>query len=190
MSRQDLGLPPGTELVRVDSCGSTQEEAARLLGGRPDGALLVVDAASQSAGRGREGRSWQDPPGTALLLTVARRGPRPVRVLEELPRRVVDAVLESVRHVVSPHPSALQWRAPNDIVAVSGGEKVGGVLVDARTTGSTVDLLLVGIGINLGGGPFRTGDGRAASSVRATAGVEPARAELRDEVVRRVAALL
>jgi BirA family biotin operon repressor/biotin-[acetyl-CoA-carboxylase] ligase len=149
--------------VHLEACDSTQDEVRARLTSVDPGSVVAVSADSQRAGRGREGRAWQDPPGAGLMLSVGRRGPLPLSVLEELPRRVADAVLEAVdagrRHVV--------WKAPNDLVSAAGGAKVGGILVDARTTGEQVDQVIVGIGLNVDGPAFTTADGRAATSLAA-----------------------
>jgi biotin-(acetyl-CoA carboxylase) ligase len=59
----------------------------------------------------------------------------------------------------------VSWKAPNDLVAASGGAKAAGILVDARMTGDVVDELIVGIGCNLEGPEFTTSDGRSATSL-------------------------
>ncbi|NJM05618.1 biotin--[acetyl-CoA-carboxylase] ligase [Candidatus Gracilibacteria bacterium] len=52
---------------------STMDEARRLLAENPDAGALLVVAEEQTAGRGRVGRSWQAPVGSALLFTLALR---------------------------------------------------------------------------------------------------------------------
>lgn len=149
-------------IVALDACDSTQDEVRERLAHAAPGSVVAVSAASQRAGRGREGRVWQDPPGNALMLSVGRRGPLPVSVLEDLPQRVVRALVELVGG-----GGRVAWKAPNDLVAASGGAKLGGVLVDVRTVGEIVEFVSVGIGINLDAEPFRTSDGRDATSLAA-----------------------
>ena len=144
--------------IHLDVCDSTQDEVADRLTDADAGDVVAVSADSQRMGRGRDQRVWQDPPGDALMLSVGRRGPLPVSVLEDLPRRVAQSLLSL--------GDQLHWKAPNDLVD-SAGAKVGGILVDARTVGTEVEQVIVGVGLNLGGEPFETADGRAATTLEA-----------------------
>lgn len=154
------------EVVRLGVCGSTQADAHALLDERGEGAVVIVLARAQVAGRGRAGRRWQQPPGEALLMSVGANGPLPVSVLDQLARRSIDTLLAAIDDAAPGH--RVCWRAPNDLVDESG-RKLGGVLVDARTTGVEVDRLVIGVGLNLSGPHWHTDDGRAASSLLAAA---------------------
>ena len=70
----ELGRPR----VDVESCESTQ---LLLDASLPEGALVVAD--HQTAGRGRLGRSWDAPPGSALLCSLLLKPP-PERPTPEL----------------------------------------------------------------------------------------------------------
>ena len=175
-----------TGIVTLEQCASTQDEVRTRLATAEAGDVRVVRARSQVAGRGRQGRTWHDAPGgEALLLSIGRRGPMPVAVLDDLARLVAMALLESLDA-----DGAIAWKAPNDLVAAADGAKVAGVLVDARTTGSSVDEVIVGIGCNVTGDAFVTPDGREATSAtnctRASLDVE----RITARVVERVVALL
>jgi BirA family biotin operon repressor/biotin-[acetyl-CoA-carboxylase] ligase len=116
---------------------STNERARALAqAGAPSG--TVVTASEQSAGRGRRGRSWTAPPGTALLYSAI------LRPLDErhglLPLAVPVAVCEAVE-AVAPVRCRVKW--PNDVWIE--GSKVAGVLVEARPP----EWAVIGIGINL-----------------------------------------
>ncbi|HET7377087.1 MAG TPA: biotin--[acetyl-CoA-carboxylase] ligase, partial [Anaerolineae bacterium] len=55
-----------------DSIGSTNDHARQLAdAGAPEIALISAD--EQSSGRGRQGRSWFTPPGSALALSLLTR---------------------------------------------------------------------------------------------------------------------
>lgn len=152
----------GAEIVELDTCESTQDEVRDRLVHARAGDCVAVMARSQRAGRGRDGRTWQNPPGTALLLSIGVRGPLPVSILQDLPSRIAAVMMETLG---APHEIA--WKAPNDLVASSDGAKVCGVLIDARSTGASVDQVVVGIGCNLTGSRFATADGRTATSLSA-----------------------
>jgi BirA family biotin operon repressor/biotin-[acetyl-CoA-carboxylase] ligase len=110
-------------LIRLASTPSTQD-AAR---GLPLGSVVVAD--QQTAGRGRLGRRWDAPPGSALLASFVL----PSRPLASLAAGVAAAVAcgESVR---------LKW--PNDLLV--DGRKLAGILVEQRG-----GRCVVGIGVNL-----------------------------------------
>lgn len=159
-------------IVELDTCDSTQDEVRVRLTSTPPGSLVAVSARSQRAGRGREGRTWQDPPGTAIMVSIGRRGPMALPILDDLPRRVADALLELLDA-----GGSIRWKAPNDLIDEAGA-KLAGILVDARTIGSQVDHLVVGVGINVDAEPFTSDDGRPASSVQAAGGRPTAAADV------------
>jgi BirA family transcriptional regulator, biotin operon repressor / biotin---[acetyl-CoA-carboxylase] ligase len=65
---------PHIHLRRTDS---TNERARQLaIAGAPHGTTVTAD--EQSAGRGRQGRSWLAPPGSALLCSLVLRDPPPL----------------------------------------------------------------------------------------------------------------
>ena len=60
----------GEPRLDVESCESTQTLVDTSL---PEGALVVAD--HQTVGRGRLGRAWDAPPGTAILCSLLLRPP-------------------------------------------------------------------------------------------------------------------
>ncbi len=110
---------------------STNARARDLAGrGAPHGTL--VTAAEQSAGRGRQGRTWVAPAGRALLCSVVIRDP---------PRLLPLAAGGATAEVAGPEAS-LKW--PNDVLV--GGRKVAGILVEGRPQEG---WSVVGIGVNV-----------------------------------------
>ncbi len=101
---------------------------------------LVVGAESQTAGRGRRGRRWQDVPGACLLFSVLLRPPDGVRQLVGLTAAV--AVADAAAHF----GARLGLRWPNDLWW--RGRKVCGIL--AEVAGGAV---VVGIGVNVTAAP-------------------------------------
>jgi BirA family biotin operon repressor/biotin-[acetyl-CoA-carboxylase] ligase len=119
--------------VYAERCASTQ----RLLGeDASDGAVAVAD--EQTQGRGRMGRIWTAPPGTALLLSVRLV---PEADAERLPTLTVVAA-ESVREVVAALDLEATVKEPNDVLVA--GRKVAGVLAEA-----TDGRVTLGIGLNV-----------------------------------------
>ena len=122
-----LGVPR-VHLRRTDS---TNERARDLAArGAPHGTL--VTAAEQSAGRGRQGRTWSAPAGKALLCSLLLRDP---------PRLLPLAAGAAVAELVG-DGALIKW--PNDILVE--GRKVAGILVEGRPQQRWAVL---GIGLNV-----------------------------------------
>src|SRR5918996_4001047 len=68
----------------VEETGSTNSDALEWAAeGAPEGALVVAEY--QTAGHGRWGRSWESPPGSALLFSlILRPGPDTIGLLTTL----------------------------------------------------------------------------------------------------------
>lgn len=137
----------GRRLVRLGTVGSTMDEAAALAAaGAPEGTVVV--AREQTAGRGRAGRAWRAPAGTALLCSVVLRPPLPPARLATLPLVVGVAVAEAIEGVVGLR-CRLKW--PNDVWLGAGdpGRKAAGVLLAARAGPGHAQQAIVGIGVNV-----------------------------------------
>jgi BirA family biotin operon repressor/biotin-[acetyl-CoA-carboxylase] ligase len=120
----------------TDSTNTRARELAAA--GAPHG--TVVTAAEQSAGRGRQGRTWTAPPDKALLYSAI------VRPLEErhalLPLAVPLAVCEAAEELQPDLECGVKW--PNDVLVE--GRKLAGVLIEARPQDGWA---VVGVGLNL-----------------------------------------
>jgi BirA family biotin operon repressor/biotin-[acetyl-CoA-carboxylase] ligase len=91
-----------------------------------------VSAREQSAGRGRQGRTWVAPAGRALLCSLVLRDP---------PRLLPLAAGVAVAELAGPR-ARLKW--PNDVLLE--GRKVAGILVEGRPQEGWAVL---GIGVNV-----------------------------------------
>src|ERR687893_2569530 len=88
---------------------STNERARDLaVGGAPHGTLVTAD--EQTAGRGRQGRAWVAPPGSALLMSLVLRDLREEHAL--LPLTAALAVSEACEASASVE-CRIKW--PNDV---------------------------------------------------------------------------
>jgi BirA family biotin operon repressor/biotin-[acetyl-CoA-carboxylase] ligase len=123
----------GRPYLYSEQCESTQ---LLLKGEQPEGATAVCD--EQTTGRGRLGRAWEAPAGTAILCSVALRPPESSR-LAELSLVGGIAVADAVEQALG---LAAQIKWPNDVMV--NRYKVAGVLAEAR--GGSVVL---GMGINV-----------------------------------------
>lgn len=116
---------------------SSTNERARLLAaaGAPHGTL--VTAAAQSAGRGRQGRSWEAPAGSSLLMSLVLREPGDL-----LPLAAGVAVAQACGEA-----ARVKW--PNDVVVAGpdgGLLKLAGILAEGRPQEGWAVL---GIGLNV-----------------------------------------
>jgi BirA family transcriptional regulator, biotin operon repressor / biotin---[acetyl-CoA-carboxylase] ligase len=126
-----LGLPR-LHYRRIDSTNRRARELAAA--GAPHGTL--VTASEQTAGRGRQGRTWTAAPGRALLCSVVVRDPPRL-----LPLAAGVAVAETVESVGDGR-ALVKW--PNDVLV--DGRKVAGILVEGRPQEGWA---VVGIGLNV-----------------------------------------
>ena len=125
-----------TSVSVVPVTGSTNADL--LSRGGAEGQVLVAE--SQTAGRGRMGRTWVSSAGASLTFSVLLR---PVTVPAArrgwLPLLTGVAVAVAVRDV-SGVPAMLKW--PNDVLA--GSRKLAGILAE-----QSGDVVVVGIGVNV-----------------------------------------
>ena len=131
---------------RVESTGSTNADLARMAledPALPDGFVLLAD--EQTAGKGRQGRSWSSPPGSGLTFSVLLKpGVTPLRA-STLPLVVGLAVARAVEDLVPGCGVGIKW--PNDLHVA--GRKLCGILCEMRAEGDVVRHVVVGIGLNV-----------------------------------------
>jgi BirA family biotin operon repressor/biotin-[acetyl-CoA-carboxylase] ligase len=161
----------------LESCDSTQDELRALAAaGAPP--FTAVRADVQRAGRGRRGRSWEAPAGTALLVSILLRPQRPQHELPVLSLAGGIAAVVCARAFGA--EAGLSW--PNDVVCEQ--RKLAGVLAELGPDGS----VLLGIGMNLAARAcdLPAGDRLAPTSLLLETGIAPrattALAALLDEV--------
>jgi BirA family transcriptional regulator, biotin operon repressor / biotin---[acetyl-CoA-carboxylase] ligase len=138
---EPLGV--GAPIHSATELPSTNDEAHRLAAeGAPHGALVLAD--TQTKGRGRRGRSWVTPPGTALAMTLVLRPQLPPARAPELQLVAAVAVCEAAR-ALGAKSAGIKW--PNDVEA--GGRKLCGLLAELRGSAETLEHVVLGIGINV-----------------------------------------
>jgi BirA family biotin operon repressor/biotin-[acetyl-CoA-carboxylase] ligase len=112
--------------------------------GARHGTVIVAD--HQTAGRGRLGRTWQAPPGSALLCSILLR-PEPGAVVHGALWAVALAAQSAVAALTGVEPQ-LKW--PNDLMV--GERKLAGVLAEGvidPDDALTLSGVVVGIGLNV-----------------------------------------
>jgi BirA family transcriptional regulator, biotin operon repressor / biotin---[acetyl-CoA-carboxylase] ligase len=148
---------PRVHLRLVDSTNELARQLAQR--GAPHG--TTVTAAEQTAGRGRQGRTWTAAPGKAILCSVVIRDPPrllPLAAGVAVAETVDQAVAKPSSSVALPSSSeelprssealpcssraCLKW--PNDVLV--GDRKVAGILVEGRPQEGWA---VVGVGVNV-----------------------------------------
>jgi BirA family biotin operon repressor/biotin-[acetyl-CoA-carboxylase] ligase len=135
-------LPIG-EIRYFERIGSTNDEAlAWAARGVPDFSIIVAD--EQTTGRGRMGRKWFTPPGSALAFSLVLR-------LNEAEKERISLFsglgsLALVDALASFQVEArIKW--PNDVLI--NRRKVAGLLVESVWMGNEIDSVVLGMGINV-----------------------------------------
>lgn len=122
----------------------------------------IVIAETQTAGRGRRGRSWQTPH-DGLAFSLVQIGCH-----ELLSIAVGVAIAEAIEHEAGPVRCGLKW--PNDVRM--SGRKVAGILIERVDLPSAADgypqaMAVIGIGLNVGSSP-QLDEAQATSVCEAT----------------------
>jgi BirA family biotin operon repressor/biotin-[acetyl-CoA-carboxylase] ligase len=152
------------------------ESTQALLGADdPEGAVAVAE--HQTAGRGRLGRRWVAPPGTAIQVSVLLRPP-PTAPIQQLSLVGGLAVAESVEEALQ-LSAQIKW--PNDVMV--DRRKVAGVLAEARD-----GIVVLGMGLNVNQTRAELPeDARVpAASLRTVDGIERDRAPLLADLLARL----
>ena len=152
----------GRDRHHIAATGSTNTDLARMANeapSLPDGFVLVAEV--QTAGKGRQGRSWTSPPLSGLTFSVLLKPDVPPLRASTLPLVVGLAVAQAVARLLAErrgpddagpshasrrhHAIGLKW--PNDIQI--DGRKLCGILCEMRAEGEHVRHIVAGIGINV-----------------------------------------
>jgi BirA family biotin operon repressor/biotin-[acetyl-CoA-carboxylase] ligase len=165
-------MPLGRPRLHLRATTSTNDRARALAAaGAPHGTL--VTAGAQTAGRGRQGRTWSGPPGRSLLCSLVLRDYDAL-----LPLRAGLAVAD-----LAGDAAGVKW--PNDVLLE--GRKLAGILVEARPQdGWAVLGIGVNVAVDLAQLPPELRD-RAATLGRTPAQLEDALAELLGHLAARLA---
>ncbi|OLB51393.1 MAG: biotin--[acetyl-CoA-carboxylase] ligase [Gemmatimonadetes bacterium 13_2_20CM_2_65_7] len=150
MARVGLDGIPAAVLARrwgVQHCGVFRSLASSLdaihdLGAQGAPAGSVVIAEEQTAGRGRDGRTWHSPVG-GVWLGMLVLPPFPDAGVLSLRAGLV--VADVVDELLGRAQASLKW--PNDVLVE--GRKLAGILCEARWQGEVPQWLALGLGINV-----------------------------------------
>jgi len=180
----------GIQFVRrveyLPTVGSTNDVAKQLgAEGAPEATLVIAD--EQTAGRGRLGRAWWTPPGTAIAMSLLLRPRFPPPLAYRLTMLTGLVAAEAIEQVAG-LKVGLKW--PNDIV-IAGSEailKLGGILTETSISGEAIEFAVVGVGLNVNVDFHGRTDLPEATSLMAQLGHEVERLLILRALVERFAA--
>ena len=140
------------DVRRRDETYSTNADVLSLAReGAPEGVVVVTD--HQRAGRGRRGRTWTAPPGSALLASVLVR-PALAPAAAQLVTMAAALAAGDACHEVAGVDPGLKW--PNDLVvdeAQGAAAKLAGLLAESLVEGNRLAAVVVGMGCNISAAP-------------------------------------
>jgi len=106
----------------------------------------VVIAGTQTAGKGRIGRTWLSPVGSLAMSVILKPS------VDNLPQLVMIASLAVVRAIKKVTGLKTQIKWPNDVLVKN--KKVCGILIENEVKGGKVNSAIIGIGINVNFDPL------------------------------------
>jgi len=166
-------------VVCQGSVSSTMDLARELLPRLDNAELpLLTIAEEQTAGRGRMGRRWEAPAGSALLLSLALRPTwlAPANGVALVWMTAV-ALCEAVEQTAKLQPT-LKW--PNDLLLphAGGWAKAAGILLEVNLGVDSFNWAIIGCGVNVAAAPPHGSTAYPATSLNAATGAEVSRLEL------------
>lgn len=161
---------------QVDSTNNRCKQLASE--GAPAGTLVVAD--SQSAGRGRQNRSFFSPPGCGIYFSLLLRPDNPINDIALVTSFSACAVADAIENLFG-IDAQIKW--VNDVFV--SDRKVCGILSEGAfdAESGTLSSLVIGIGINV----FEPTDGFPDDIASTVGAVLPSQVETADERARLVA---
>jgi BirA family biotin operon repressor/biotin-[acetyl-CoA-carboxylase] ligase len=130
--------------IDFDEIDSTSDEALRRIRAGTAADDMAIVAKSQTAGRGRRGRTWKSPPGNLYMTLVF-----PAPALDRIGETAFVAALAAGEAISSalPGDARITFKWPNDILL--GGKKLAGILIESELDPSGRRWCAIGIGVNV-----------------------------------------
>lgn len=156
--RADLRGSTWRGLDVVAETGSTNADLIARAARGEDVAGAVLIAENQTAGRGRNGRSWSAVPRAQIAMSVGvLTAGLPPAAWGWVPLATGLAVVDAIAAVTG-IDAALKW--PNDVLAGPEQRKLAGILAEVATPAT---VIVVGIGLNVSYGADELPDPNATS---------------------------
>ena len=169
----------GRHLYHFYKVDSTNAFASRLLEHDrkvADGTIILAE--SQTAGRGRLGRSWHSEPETGLYFTVVLRPTVPPSLAPLFTLATAVAMHNAIERDTRVDVD-IKW--PNDLLV--GGKKICGILAEIQAEVDMVKTLIIGVGVNVNHRQLPDDISDRATSLRIASGRIQSRIEIFAEFV-------
>ena len=162
----------GQEVLYYTSIDSTNSEVKRIAAtGAAHGMLVIAD--EQTGGKGRLGRSWSTPIGTAVAMSLLLRPeikPQKAQMLTLVMGLAVTTACKELTGL----PVEIKW--PNDVTI--HGKKLCGILTEMSAEIDKIHYVVIGVGINVDMREFPAEIATTATSLALETEVVPLREEL------------
>ncbi len=164
----------GKSLYHFYTVDSTNAFALRLLEhGYKVAEGTVIIAESQTAGRGRLGRSWHSERESGLYLSMVLYPKAPPSLAPLLTLATTIAAHNAIERATQLDVD-IKW--PNDLLI--GGRKVSGILAEMQAEVDRIKMMIIGIGINVNQDSFPDDIAGRATSLRLFSGRLQSRIEI------------
>lgn len=144
----------------IDSTNAEAKRRALMHGATEKMSPMLLIARSQTAGRGRMGRSFHSPEGGGIFMSLLYFTDKPLLDAVSVTTAAAAIVAEEIERVTSAQMK-IKW--VNDVYNDRG--KVSGILVETVPVSEKIRAMIVGIGINTGEDDFPTELSGIASSI-------------------------
>lgn len=168
----------GRNLSYLKETDSTNNDAKRCMEeGGVHGTLIVAER--QTAGRGRRGKLWESPEGTAVYMTIGMRPEFAPDKVSMLTLVMALSVAEAIEEQ-SGLEAGIKW--PNDVVV--NKRKVCGILTEMILEAEYIRCVVTGVGINVNQTAMPEEIVQTATSLFIEKGEKLSRAALIESVMR------
>jgi BirA family biotin operon repressor/biotin-[acetyl-CoA-carboxylase] ligase len=169
----------GHNLIYFDELDSTNSYMKERPSGKiSHGQICLADY--QPRGRGQYKRNWQAQAGENLTFTLVFKPPRPER-FHILALACAYALSAQIEEAIQ-QKALIKW--PNDVII--NQKKTAGILTETVFSGSSLDRLLIGIGININQKRFTADLQQKATSLRLASGAKISRETFLSELLVRL----
>lgn len=162
----------GRNPIYAEEVDSTNNLAKKLAEeGAPQGTLVVAD--SQTAGKGRRGKTWCTPKASIIAMSLVLRPDIRPEVASMVTLIMGLSVAKAIEELY-PVKTGIKW--PNDVVV--NGKKICGILTEMSAEMTGIHYLVIGTGINTNVEAFPPELEKVATSLLLELGERVNRAEL------------